>query len=92
MDEFQKYNNTAGFFVGNEVLTTGMSQPMNAHRRESPYLIIYSTGNGSVAAPYVKAAARDVKAYRNSKNYRNIPVGYSAGKLLSHPSYLFFLC
>lgn len=84
MDEFQKYNNTAGFFVGNEVLTTGKSQPMNAHRRESSYLIIYSTGDGSVAAPYVKAAARDVKAYRNSKNYRNIPVGYSAGKLLSH--------
>lgn len=56
MDEFQQFDNTAGFFVGNEVLTTG---------------------NGSVAAPYVKAAARDMKAYRNSKNYRNIPVGYS---------------
>ncbi|OCK75724.1 glycoside hydrolase family 72 protein [Lepidopterella palustris CBS 459.81] len=62
MDEFQQYNNTAGFFVGNEVLTTG---------------------NGSIAAPYVKAAARDVKAYRNSKNYRNIPVGYSAADISS---------
>ena len=37
--------------------------------------------NGSTAAPYVKAAARDVKAYRDSKNYRDIPIGYSAGKL-----------
>ncbi|KAF2089251.1 glycoside hydrolase family 72 protein [Saccharata proteae CBS 121410] len=60
MDEFQQYNNTAGFFVGNEVLTTG---------------------NGSVAAPYVKAAARDVKAYRDKKGYREIPVGYSAADI-----------
>ncbi|KAI5235818.1 glycoside hydrolase family 72 protein [Aureobasidium subglaciale] len=62
MDEFQQFDNTAGFFVGNEVLTTS---------------------NGSIAAPYVKAAARDMKAYRNSKNYRNIPVGYSAADISS---------
>jgi hypothetical protein len=62
MDEFQQFDNTAGFFVGNEVLTTG---------------------DGSIAAPYVKAAARDMKAYRNSKNYRNIPVGYSAADISS---------
>lgn len=60
MDEFQQYDNTAGFFVGNEVLTKG---------------------NGSVAAPYVKAAARDLKAYRDAKGYRNIPVGYSAADI-----------
>jgi len=60
MDEFQQFENTAGFFVGNEVLTTG---------------------NGSVAAPYVKAAARDAKAYRKSKNYRDIPIGYSAADI-----------
>lgn len=60
MDEFQQYDNTAGFFVGNEVLTTG---------------------NNSIAAPYVKAAARDMKAYRNSKGYREIPVGYSAADI-----------
>ena len=35
--------------------------------------------NASAAAPYVKAAARDVKAYRDSKKYRKIPIGYSAG-------------
>ena len=34
-----------------------------------------------MAAPYVKAAARDVKAYRNSKKYRDIPVGYSAADI-----------
>ncbi|KAL8767617.1 MAG: hypothetical protein Q9209_005947 [Squamulea sp. 1 TL-2023] len=57
MDEFQKYDNTALFFVGNEVLT------------------IAEVSN---AAPYVKAAVRDMKAYRDSKNYRKIPIGYSA--------------
>ncbi|KAJ9620204.1 hypothetical protein H2203_007969 [Taxawa tesnikishii (nom. ined.)] len=62
MDEFQQFDNTAGFFVGNEVLTTG---------------------NDSVAAPYVKAAARDMKAYRDSKGYRTIPVGYSAADIAS---------
>lgn len=39
--------------------------------------------NQSDAAPFVKAAIRDVKAYRDSKGYRKIPVGYSAGKLKS---------
>ncbi|EED19462.1 1,3-beta-glucanosyltransferase, putative [Talaromyces stipitatus ATCC 10500] len=37
--------------------------------------------NGSWAAPYVKAAARDVKAYRDSKGYRKIPVGYAAADI-----------
>ncbi|KAH7082658.1 Glucanosyltransferase-domain-containing protein [Paraphoma chrysanthemicola] len=40
-----------------------------------------TTANGSVTAPYIKAAARDLKAYRNSKKYRNIPIGYSAADI-----------
>lgn len=60
LDEFQQYDNTAGVFVGNEVLTTA---------------------EGSHAAPYVLAAARDIKAYRDQKNYREIPVGYSAADI-----------
>jgi hypothetical protein len=60
MDTFQKYDNVAGFFVGNEMLTVGAD---------------------SAAAPFVKAAARDMKAYRDSKSYRNIPVGYSAADI-----------
>ncbi|KAJ5516285.1 hypothetical protein N7527_007845 [Penicillium freii] len=60
LDEFQKFNNTAGVLVGNEVLTTA---------------------NGSAAAPYVLAAARDIKAYRDKKRYREIPVGYSAADI-----------
>lgn len=60
LDEFQKFDNTAGVFVGNEVLTTA---------------------DGSQAAPYVLAAARDIKAYRDEKGYRQIPVGYSAADI-----------
>jgi hypothetical protein len=60
MDNFQAFENTAGFFIGNEVI---------------------ALDNQSLAAPYIKAAARDLKAYRNSKNYRSIPVGYSAADI-----------
>ncbi|PYH32901.1 putative 1,3-beta-glucanosyltransferase [Aspergillus neoniger CBS 115656] len=60
LDAFQKYDNTAGVFVGNEVLTTK---------------------DGSAAAPYVLAAARDIKSYRNAQHYRSIPVGYSAADI-----------
>ncbi|MCJ1335154.1 hypothetical protein MMC09_000420 [Bachmanniomyces sp. S44760] len=62
LDEFQAYDNTAGVFVGNEIITFD---------------------NGSDTAPYIKAAARDVKAYRNSKGYRKLPVGYSAADISS---------
>ncbi|KAL1971279.1 hypothetical protein VTN77DRAFT_231 [Rasamsonia byssochlamydoides] len=62
LDAFHGYDNLAGVFVGNEVLTRL---------------------NGSQAAPYVKAAARDIKAYRDSKGYRKIPVGYAAADIAS---------
>lgn len=78
MDEFQQYDNTAGFFVGNEVLTTGSSQ---FHPTKLGFVLTGITGNSSIAAPYVKAAARDLKAYRDSKGYRDIPVGYSAADI-----------
>ena len=60
MDAFHTFDNTAGFFIGNEII---------------------ALNNQSLAAPYIKAAARDLKAYRNSKGYRNIPVGYSAADI-----------
>ncbi|KAK2739240.1 hypothetical protein FQN55_009520 [Onygenales sp. PD_40] len=60
LDEFQKFDNTAGVFVGNEVITKKTV---------------------SAAAPYILAAARDMKAYRDSKGYRKIPIGYSAADI-----------
>ena len=38
-------------------------------------------GNDSVAAPFIKAAARDMKAYRDQNGYRDIPIGYSAADI-----------
>ena len=35
----------------------------------------------SPAAPFIKAAARDMKTYRDKKGYRKIPVGYSAADI-----------
>jgi hypothetical protein len=60
MDAFSKFDNTLGFFVGNEVI---------------------ARANQSQAAPFIKAAARDLKAYRDSKGYRKFPVGYSAADI-----------
>ncbi|KAH7130367.1 Glucanosyltransferase-domain-containing protein [Dendryphion nanum] len=50
--------------------------------------------NGTLAAPFVKAAARDLKAYRDSKNYRKIPVGYSAADISNNRPMLqnYFAC
>lgn len=81
MDEFHQYDNLAGFFVGNEVLTTGISDRLNLLFLDAYVTDNVVVGNGSVAAPYVKAAARDLKAYRTSKGYRNIPIGYSAADI-----------
>ncbi|KAL8944011.1 MAG: hypothetical protein Q9216_000720 [Gyalolechia sp. 2 TL-2023] len=48
-------------------------------------LLAVTVGNNIVddpdttfAAPYIKAAIRDVKAYRDGQGYRKIPVGYTA--------------
>ncbi|CDK28542.1 unnamed protein product [Kuraishia capsulata CBS 1993] len=57
VDEMQQYDNTLGFFAGNEVVTNH---------------------SNTDAAAFVKAAVRDIKAYIKDKDYRTIPVGYSA--------------
>lgn len=42
---------------------------------------VLTTPEGSAAAPFVLAAARDIKEYRDHQGYRNIPVGYSAADI-----------
>ncbi|KAK8107840.1 glycolipid anchored surface protein [Apiospora kogelbergensis] len=42
---------------------------------------IIARANQSLAAPFIKAAARDTKAHRDAKGYRNIPIGYSAADI-----------
>ncbi|CAH0051369.1 unnamed protein product [Clonostachys solani] len=37
-----------------------------------------NTTDGSLSAPYVKAATRDIKAFRNARGYRQIPISYNA--------------
>jgi hypothetical protein len=39
---------------------------------------VINDGPSSSAAPYVKAVTRDLRQYIRSRNYREIPVGYSA--------------
>ena len=39
---------------------------------------VINDGPSSKAAPYVKAVTRDLRQYIRSRNYRTIPVGYSA--------------
>lgn len=42
---------------------------------------VIDTAAGSPAAPYVKAAVADIKSYISLKNYRQIPIGYSAADI-----------
>ncbi|KAL2817271.1 Glucanosyltransferase-domain-containing protein [Aspergillus cavernicola] len=39
---------------------------------------VINDGPSSVTAPYVKAVTRDLRAYMRARDYRQIPVGYSA--------------
>ncbi|KAJ5726239.1 1-3-beta-glucanosyltransferase [Penicillium malachiteum] len=62
VDELAQYNNTIGFFAGNEIMN--------------------SVGT-TEAAPYVKAAVRDIKAYISDRGYRSMGVGYSTADVSS---------
>ncbi|KAH7320959.1 glycoside hydrolase family 72 protein [Stachybotrys elegans] len=40
-----------------------------------------ATRTDSPAAPFLKAATRDMKAYRDGRGYRSIPIGYTAADI-----------
>ncbi|KAK3315124.1 Glucanosyltransferase-domain-containing protein [Apodospora peruviana] len=42
---------------------------------------IIAMANQSQAAPFIKTASRDMKAYRDKKGYRKVPIGYSAADI-----------
>ncbi|OBT80338.1 hypothetical protein VF21_00832 [Pseudogymnoascus sp. 05NY08] len=42
---------------------------------------VIARANQSESAPYIKAATRDMKAYRDKQGFRKIPVGYSAADI-----------
>lgn len=93
LDAFQGYDNLAGVFVANEAMTFCQSYP--SFHCDHALTLAFMVVNGSDTAPFIKAAIRDVKSYRESKKYRDIPVGYSAGESVPHvPSHkqLFSLC
>ena len=53
-----------------------------------PNTLLFFSGNEvinnvatSVAAPWVKAVTRDLKQYIGMRNYRQIPIGYSAADI-----------
>ncbi|KAL8904329.1 MAG: hypothetical protein Q9207_003340 [Kuettlingeria erythrocarpa] len=39
---------------------------------------VINGAKSTITAPFIKAAIRDVKAYRDGQGYRQIPIGYSA--------------
>lgn len=54
-------------------------------------LLLFFSGNELIndvpttnAAPYVKAVTRDMKQYIGNRQYRSIPVGYSAADIGTH--------
>ncbi|KAI3338397.1 Glucanosyltransferase-domain-containing protein [Ustulina deusta] len=49
---------------------------------------IIAINNQSLAAPFIKSASRDLKAYRDAKGYRKFPVGYSATDIAELRPYL----
>lgn len=68
--QFERFTEVIDAFQGYDNVLAFFLGNENIARRED-----------SVGAPFIKAAARDMKAYRDEKGYRKIPLGYSAADI-----------
>jgi hypothetical protein len=49
---------------------------------------VINNASNTDAAPYIKATIRDMKQYEVSRNYRKVPVGYSAADVAANQQLL----
>ncbi|OAQ60991.1 1,3-beta-glucanosyltransferase gel3 [Pochonia chlamydosporia 170] len=87
MDTFDTYIEAKGLYW-NSTQYERYSEVMDAFHSYDNVLGFF-VGNENIAkkddspaAPFLKAAARDMKVYRDRKGYRTIPIGYSAADIV----------
>jgi len=74
----------------NDVYLQSVFATIDAFAKYDNTLLFYSANEvinddtNTFAAPYVKAVTRDMRAYIKARNYRSIPVGYSAADVESN--------
>ncbi|KAH7305163.1 Glucanosyltransferase-domain-containing protein [Rhexocercosporidium sp. MPI-PUGE-AT-0058] len=79
-----RQNNQTLFQSYNENYLQSIFATIDAFAKYSNLLLIINGNevinerNNTIAAPYIKALQRDMKAYISARKYRNIPVGYAA--------------
>ncbi|KAK0121443.1 hypothetical protein ONS95_009737 [Cadophora gregata] len=79
-----RQNNQTLFQSYNENYLQSIFATIDAFQKYSNLLLIINGNevinerNNTIAAPYIKALQRDMKAYISARKYRNIPVGYAA--------------
>ena len=83
IDEFAVYDNLLSFSIGDEVINGQCKQPPQpqSHSQLFTYSHLITDPGSVMSAPYVKAAARDIKGYRDARGHRSIPISYCTSDL-----------
>jgi len=82
MDSLQSYSNILGFLAGDSSFYLGaIGRKNNLHNAfdvpiASIDTVLYLASVPNAVPPFIKAAIGDLKAYRDYKGYRRIPIGY----------------